>query len=98
MFDIKKYQNEIDSICRKYDVRSLAVFGSCLSDGFSETSDIDFLLELKTAKGGIKKYMRLKFELEKLFARPVDLVMPKALTNQRLQDYIFTDTMIIYEA
>ncbi len=86
MHDFKKYQSEIDRICQKHDVKSLAVFGSSFTDQYNDDSDIDFLLELKTAKGGIKKYMGLKFELERLFSRSVDLVMPKALTNQRLQN------------
>ena len=98
MIDFQKHQNEIDRICRKYDVKKLSIFGSALSDQFGEDSDIDFLLELTTHKGGIKKYMNIKFELEALFTRPVDLVMPKALTNQRIKKYIFSNTKNIYEA
>jgi predicted nucleotidyltransferase len=45
MLDFKKYQNEINSICKKYDVKSLAVFGSSLSDQYGDDSDIDLLLE-----------------------------------------------------
>lgn len=81
MIDLDKYQNEINQICQRYDVKKLTIFGSALSDQFGESSDIDFLLELKTTDGGIKRYMNIKFELEKLFIRPVDLVMPKAITN-----------------
>jgi predicted nucleotidyltransferase len=98
MHDFNKYQSEIDRICRKHDVKSLAVFGSFLADQYNDESDIDLLLELKTAQGGIMKYMGLKFELERLFSRSVDLVMPEALTNQRLQNYIFANVSIIYEA
>lgn len=98
MIDFKKYQNEINKICRKNDVKRLTAFGSVLSGQFNESSDIDFLLELETTKGGIVKYMNIKFELENLFARPVDLVMPKAVTNQRLKDYIFSNTREIYAA
>jgi predicted nucleotidyltransferase len=98
MIDLKEYQNGINRICQKHQVKSLTVFGSALSDQFDESSDIDFLLELETAEGGIKRYMNIKFELEKLFTRPVDLVMPKAITNRRLKNYIFSNTREIYAA
>ena len=55
MIDFRKHQNEIDRICRKYDVKKLSIFGSALSDQCGEDSDIDFLLELTTNKGGRKK-------------------------------------------
>jgi len=57
MIDLQKYQNEINQICRRYNVKKLTMFGSALSEQFKESSDIDFLLELKSAEGGIKKYM-----------------------------------------
>jgi len=98
MIDLKKYQNEINRICQRYHVKSLTLFGSALSGRFDEYSDIDFLLELKTAEGGIKKYMNIKFELEDLFNRPVDLVMPKAVTNHRLKNHIFSNTREVYAA
>lgn len=98
MLDLKEYQSEINLICQKHHVKSLTVFGSALSDQFNESSDIDFLLELKTAEGGIKRYMNIKFDLENLFKRPVDIVMPKAITNQRLKNYIFSNTRKIYAA
>jgi len=98
MIDFKNYQNEIDKICQKYQVKNLTVFGGALSDQFDDSSDIDFLLELKTAEGGIKRYMNIKFELEKLFTRPVDLVMPKAIKNKRLKDYMFSNTREVYAA
>ena len=57
MIDLAKYQNEINQICQRYHVKRLTVFVSALSDQFGEFSYIDFMLELKSAKGGIKKYM-----------------------------------------
>ena len=98
MIDLEKYQNEINQLCQKYNVKKLTIFGSALSEQFKESSDIDFLLELKSAEGGIKKYMNIKFELEKLFKRPVDLVMPKAIKNQRIKKYMHSDMKEVYAA
>ncbi len=98
MFDFDEFQNEIESICRKYRVKKLTAFGSALSDDFNEDSDIDFLIELDNAKNGILRYMNVKFELENLLKCPVDLVMPKAIKNSRIKSYILSDVRNIYAA
>ena len=98
MIELFKYQIDINRICEKYHVKSLSVFGSALTDTFDDSSDIDLLLELDSAENGVKRYMNIKFELERLFARPVDLVMPKAIKNQRLKHYILSNTRKIYAA
>ncbi len=98
MFKFEKYQDEINRICEKYHVKSLIVFGSALSNDFNESSDIDFLIELDNAENGINRYMNVKFELEKLFTRSVDLVMPKAIKNDRIKNYIYSNIREIYAA
>ncbi len=98
MVEFKKYQSEINSICKKYHVKVLTAFGSSLSDSFNDNSDIDFLLELNNAENGMNRYMNIKFDLEKLFMRSVDLVMPKAITNSRIKSYIFSNTKELYAA
>ncbi len=40
--DLKKYMRDIRILCRKNKVRTLYVFGSVLTDKFSDSSDIDF--------------------------------------------------------
>ncbi len=96
MLFIERYQQQISGICQKYRVKNLSVFGSALTDNFNENSDVDFLIELDDAADGIKRYMKIKFELEELLARQVDLVMPKAIKNSRIKEYIFSNTMTIY--
>ena len=98
MIEFRKYQSEINNICKKYQVKVLTAFGSSLSDSFNDNSDIDFLLELNTAENGMHRYMNIKFDLEKLFMRSVDLVMPKAITNSRIKNYIFSNTKELYAA
>ncbi|XOF34612.1 MAG: nucleotidyltransferase family protein [Candidatus Electrothrix sp. YB6] len=56
MIVLEGYQQRIASICRKYQVKSLRVFGSALTEDFSESSDIDFLIELNSTAGGITRY------------------------------------------
>ncbi len=89
MFNFEQYQNRISSIYQKYRVRNLTAFGSVVSEHFHEQSDIDFLIELDSAQDGLKRYMNVKFELELLFFRHIDLVMPRTIKKQRIKEYIF---------
>lgn len=98
MFEIEKYQDDINAICQHYHIKSLTLFGSALSDNFHDDSDINLLIELDNANNGIKRYMNIKFDLENLFKRPVDLVMPKAIKNNRIKAYIFSNIKEIYAA
>ncbi len=98
MFDFDNFQNEIENVCQKYQVKSLGAFGSALTDDFNENSDIDFLIELESAKNGIVRYMNVKFELETLLKCPVDLVMPKAIKNNRIRSYIMSNVRNLYAA
>ena len=98
MFDFDNFQNEIERVCRKYRVKSLGAFGSALSDDFNENSDIDFLIELDSAENGMVRYMNVKYELETLLKFPVDLVMPKAIKNNRIKNYIMSEVRNIYAA
>ena len=98
MFELEKYKDEIQRICGKYHAKSLVAFGSVLSDKFDENSDVDFLLELNGTQNGLSRYMNIKFELETLFNRPVDIVMPKAIKNELIRSYIFSDIRELYAA
>jgi predicted nucleotidyltransferase len=69
-----------DTLRRRYGVKSLAVFGSAARDAMSATSDIDVLVEFDTPPG-FDRYFDLKFFLEELLGRPVDLVTRGGLRN-----------------
>lgn len=69
------------NIIRSFGVKSLALFGSVARDEASETSDLDFLVEFEGA-ATFDRYMDLKFFLEDLFGKPVDLVTKRSLKPQ----------------
>jgi uncharacterized protein len=64
-----------------FGVSSLALFGSVARDEATETSDLDFLVEFE-GSATFDRYMDLKFFLEDLFNKPVDLVTKKSLKFQ----------------
>ncbi len=66
---------------RSFGVSSLALFGSVARDETTETSDLDFLVEFE-GSATFDRYMDLKFFLEDLFNKPVDLVTKKSLKSQ----------------
>lgn len=73
----------IRSACERYGVERLRVFGSALTDRFdSEKSDIDFLVTFKPGRENVfHDYFDLKFELEEIVGRGVDLVMERSVRN-----------------
>ncbi len=57
----------------RFTVRRIGVFGSFARDGANAESDVDILVEL--AEPTFDHYMDLKFYLEEVLNRSVDLVM-----------------------
>ena len=63
----------------KYGVKRIGLFGSFLKNKQKSDSDIDILVEFRKGKKTFDNYMDLKFFLEDLFHRDVDLVVKEAL-------------------
>lgn len=61
----------------RYSVKSLALFGTATRNQISTRSNIDILVQFDRATWA--NYIGLKFYLEDLLGRDVDLVTPKAL-------------------
>ena len=66
---------------KSFGVESLAVFGSVARGEASPESDVDILVTFY-GPATFDQYMELKFFLEELLGRPVDLVTRKALKPQ----------------
>ena len=68
-------QEEIE----KYGVKRIGLFGSFINNKQKANSDIDILVEFKKGKKTFDNYMDLKFFLEGIFKRDVDLVVKESL-------------------
>jgi predicted nucleotidyltransferase len=98
---IESRRARLDELCRRMGVRRLEVFGSAARGDFDPvSSDIDFLVEFdpETQRSALELYFGLKDELEALFARPVDLVMPTAVRNPYVRAEIDRARQILYAA
>ena len=71
--EILKILREHRADVEKFDVKSFAIFGSAARDEVREDSDVDVLVEFQRPPI-FKVYMGLKFFLEDLLGKKVDLV------------------------
>jgi uncharacterized protein len=67
-----------DEFLNRFGAKHLALFGSAARDELRDDSDIDVLVEFD-GPATFDGYMDLKFYLEALVARPVDLVTRDAV-------------------
>ena len=75
----------------KLGVKSLALFGSVARDEARPESDLDLLVGFE-GRATFDQYMELKFFLEELLGRRVDLVTRKALKPQ-LRSHVETEAV-----
>ena len=100
MAPISPYLDQIIALCHVNHVKELAVFGSILTSKYSENSDIDFIVEFEQLEPlqYADCYFRLKFALEDLFHRPIDLLERKAVRNPFLLSEIESTKQLLYAA
>jgi len=95
---LEKYIGEIRLLCQKNRVRSLYVFGSVLTDQFTDKSDIDLIVDIDSIDPLEYSdfYFNLKFALEELLRREIDLLESRALKNPYLIDNINQSKTLLY--
>jgi predicted nucleotidyltransferase len=95
---LDSYTNEIYTLCLKNKVKSLYVFGSVLTNKFSENSDIDLVVDIDSNDpfDYADSYFNLKFALQDLFKRPIDLLENKAIKNPYIRRNIDGSKSLIY--
>jgi predicted nucleotidyltransferase len=74
---IQTLEQEFKILKERFGVKSLGLFGSIARGDDSAGSDVDILVEFDTPS--FDHYMELKFYLEELLGRSVDLVLKGSL-------------------
>jgi hypothetical protein len=77
-------------LVQNFGVEEIALFGSYARGEENEESDIDILVQFKEGYKTFDNYMDLKFYLEELFGKTVDLVIKSAI-KPRLKPYILEE-------
>ena len=89
------------SLCRRYGVARLDLFGSAATEAFNpEGSDLDFLVEFEPEHemNAADRYFGLLFDLQALFQREVDLVMDRAISNRYFREEVERTRKPLYAA
>lgn len=73
-----------------YGVKRIGIFGSFLKSAENNKSDVDILVEFQKGKKLFDNYMELKFFLETLLHRKVDLVIKEALKPE-IEPYVMRE-------
>ncbi len=95
---LDNYITVLQGLCQQNKVKSLYVFGSVLTDRFNDNSDIDMIVDIDSSDpiDYADSYFNLKFALQDLFKRPVDLLENKAIRNPYIRQNIDNSKMLIY--
>lgn len=87
-------------LCRRHKVKSLAVFGSILTDRFNDNSDVDLLIDFEPTDPDkfdyVANFFDLQDSLEALLKRKVDLVVGSSLRNKFFINNINRTKQVIY--
>ncbi len=98
---IIEHQRELASICRRFHVARLELFGSAATDEFDpQRSDFDFLVTFGDVPAGQRfdTFFGLQEALRELFGRPVDLVEAGAPRNPYFNRRLNESRRLVYAA
>ena len=95
-----QYQKEIEELCNRYKVRRLYAFGSALTDRFSPNSDIDLIVDFESidVNSYADNYFNLKFALEDMFKRKIDLLEAQEIRNPFFKKAVDSQRQLLYAA
>ncbi|MDQ1353740.1 MAG: uncharacterized protein QG657_4047 [Acidobacteriota bacterium] len=93
--DIQERLRENRSFLKsKYHIIDIGLFGSFAVEENSADSDIDILVEFQKGHKDFFNYMRLKYHLQELLGREVDLVL-RGSVKPRLKERIFSQVQYV---
>ena len=98
MMRLDKYTNSITELCEKHKVKTLYAFGSVLTDKFNKKSDVDFIVDFEnlSVEDYVDNYFNLKFSLENVLKRPIDLLEEKAIKNPYFKQNVNQQKQLVY--
>ena len=98
MNHLEKYIEEISKLCMLYHVKKLYAFGSVLTNSWNAQSDIDLIVDFEKIELShyADNYYDLKFSLEDIFKRPVDLLEVQAIKNPYFLTVVKDQQKLIY--
>lgn len=95
MFTMEAIKQTAIPIAKKFDIKSLSLFGSYARHEETEDSDLDFLID----KGGLRsllQYSDLVLQLEDAFGCHVDVVTT-GIDDKAFLEHILKESVKLYE-
>ena len=88
----------INELCEIHKVRNLYAFGSILTSKFNKESDIDLIVDFlpQDVLEYADNYYELKFALEEILKREIDLLEEKAIKNPYFKQVLNENKQLIY--
>jgi predicted nucleotidyltransferase len=97
---IEQRRAELATLCRRYRVQRLDLFGSAAKGTFrGGFSDLDFIVVFEGAgeHGYATRYHDFAAALEALFERPVDLLTERMIGNPYFREEVERSRETVYE-
>ena len=91
----------LEQICQRRHVQRIELFGSATGPDFdAATSDLDFLVTFEELplNSYADAYFGLLDDLQKLFHRPVDLVVESSIRNPYFREAVDSTRTLVYAA
>ena len=96
---IQQNIDKIISLCRKYKVKNMYVFGSILTPRFNDESDVDLLVNFSNELDYLSyadNILDLYADLKDLLGRDVDLVDESSIKNPYFKKEVAQTKQLIY--
>ena len=96
---LRQHITEVQKLCAGHKVRKLYAFGSVITDDFNASSDIDLIVDFEDMDvlSYADNYFDLKFSLQDIFHRPIDLLEESALKNPFFIQSVSKSRQLVYE-
>jgi predicted nucleotidyltransferase len=98
---IEENLERIAAICRRFDVKTLELFGSAARGDFDpQSSDVDFLIEFRNydAPSIADQWFGFQEEMERLLGCPVDLTSSRSTKNPYFLNVANRNRVALYAA
>ena len=95
---LDQHNADIQKLCASHKVKSLYAFGSVLTNHFNNKSDIDLIVDFENidVENYADNYFDLKFSLQDVLNRSIDLLEEKAMKNPYFKQAISQNRLLVY--
>jgi predicted nucleotidyltransferase len=90
-------RRQLGELCRRHQIRRLALFGSATRGELRDDSDVDLLVEFLPGTRVGLRLITIQDELTALLGRPVDLCTPGFL-SPHFRERVLGEAVPLYEA